>query len=77
MRYKLQLLPDEGEITTMVTSSGGCIVVGTSRGAVVLLSPDLRRNITPRPNLADCHVLTEHACTPPDRDSAVKLEEPP
>ena len=59
MRYKMQMLPDEGDVTAAVVSREGCIALGTSRGAVVLLSPDVRRTITPAPNLAVCPV-NEH-----------------
>lgn len=54
MRYKRQLLPDEGSVTALLTTKDGCLIAGTSTGAIVLLSPDTRRTITPRPNLADC-----------------------
>ena len=54
MRYKWQLLPDEGYVTTLLINRDGCIVAGTSTGSVALLSPDTRRTITPRPNLAEC-----------------------
>jgi hypothetical protein len=54
MRYKCQLLPGEGVVTTLLTNKDGCIVAGTSAGSVALLSPDTRRTITPRPNLAEC-----------------------
>lgn len=50
----MQLLPDEGDITALCVSREGCLIVGTSRGDIVLLSPDPRRNITARANLADC-----------------------
>lgn len=54
MRYHRQLLSEEGEVTALLTTREGCIVLGTSRGAVVLLSPDPRRTLTARPNLASC-----------------------
>lgn len=52
----MQMLPDEGDVTAAIVSPAGCIALGTSRGAVVLLSPDIRRTITPAPNLAVCPV---------------------
>jgi hypothetical protein len=55
MRYHRQLLPDEGDVTALLATREGCVVLGTSRGAVVLLSPDPRRTVTARPNLAECH----------------------
>jgi hypothetical protein len=54
MRFQMQLLPYEGDITALVVSREGCLIVGTSRGDIVLLSPDPRRSVTARTNLADC-----------------------
>ena len=54
MRLQRQLLPDEGDITALCVSREGCVIVGTARGDIVLLSPDPRRNVTARANLADC-----------------------
>lgn len=52
MAFKRQLVEQEGDITSIVATKEGCLALGTSKGAVVLLSPDPRRTITPHLNLA-------------------------
>ena len=56
MRYSRQILPNEGTLTTLLTTRGGCIVAGTSTGAIALLAPDARRTVTPRLNLSLIHI---------------------
>jgi hypothetical protein len=60
MRYRQQLLPDEGTVLSLVATRDGCLIAGTASGSVVLLSPDMRRTVTRRPNLAVC--LHDESC---------------
>ena len=54
MRYKAELMHDEGAVLSLVATREGCLLVGTEQGSVVLLSPDTRRTSTRRLNLAMC-----------------------
>lgn len=49
LRVHLKIALHAGPLTTLVLTPEQCVLVGTRSGGLILLAPDLRRTVSPRP----------------------------